>query len=219
MGKIITRGTAVREVQYDKVLITLEFMAREAESRRAIKKVTEESEAFLKELENAGMDLSEIEAGANSVKKNNWNDDHTVDVTRGFSFDLDYDLAILAGITEIIEDGSYSVNVDFDPYISHEEEIHRELMVEATQNARKKADLIAEATGSKVTGVERIKIEKDNDYIFDDVDWGVCEQERGITSPGGSPHFLKAMEMKYSKIKIPSSVEKEEVSIEWTIED
>ena len=93
MGKIITRGTAVREVQYDKVLITLEFMAREAESRRAIKKVTEESEAFLKELENAGMDLSEIEAGANSVKKNNWNDDHTVDVTRGFSFDLDYDLA------------------------------------------------------------------------------------------------------------------------------
>ena len=214
MGKLITKGYASREVEYDRVEITFDFRAREQETKDALRRVREDSESFLGMLEEAGYDLSSIVAGENSVSKNQWRGEEPyVQVSKSFTIYSEYDLNFIEWVTQIIEQGSYSVDVDFDPYISFEKELHDELLKDAAQNAREKAELIANATGTTIKGIERIKVEKDEDMAFLDEKYDYIrmgrECARGLEDPGA----------KYTMLKVPSTTKSREIFIEWEMDN
>ena len=163
MGKIITKGYASREVEYDHMEITMKFHVREYDTKTAIRKITEECEAFLKKMKDSGVDVSKIKAGSNSVEKDSYGEKRFVEAQRALTMEIPYDLNILDSIMKMTEADSLSADIDIDYSYSSEEETRNQLLKEATANARKKADLMAAATGTKVAGVERIKVERNND--------------------------------------------------------
>jgi hypothetical protein len=117
---------------------------------------------------------------------------------------------------KMTEENSFSVDISIDCSFSSEEEVRNRLLEEATEDARKKAELMANATGMKIAGVERIKLERNDDYIFKDEEEYYIENE-SVT------HYMKAPDTGYgcglyTELKAATTTESAEVYIEWILE-
>lgn len=215
MGTIRTTGKALKEVEFDKMTITMTFNTRERRSKDAIRKVVEECELFLTELKKMGVDTSKIRGGNNSVSRSNYSDDKGTDAVRTLSWDADYDLAMIDAVLHLTEKGSYDINVNIEPRYSEKSKLCKELMKEAVLDAKAVADSLAEALGTKVKGPSKINASGDYDYITDEEYIEGDHKDSGcygITIADGYGGF-------YSELKIPTTTHTEEITIEWELED
>lgn len=213
MGKIITKGYARRKVDYDTMNISIKFSSRESQSRDAVRKVTEESELFLSKFKAGGVDISQIMAGNCSIDKNRYDDHKYTCAGKSMSLEVPYDLAFLDCIMKLVEKDSLNADVSVECSYSSREEIRSKLLEEAAENAKKKAELMARATGTKIAGIERIKMERYDDYIFDD-----DEEDRSGNACGiNLSEALGCERGLYTELKTETATEFAEVYIEWIL--
>ena len=216
MGTIRTTGRVMREVEYDKMTIMMTFNTRDRRSKDAIRKVIEECEQFLAELNKAGVDTSKIRGGRNNVSRNNYIDDKGTDAVRTISWDTDYDQAMIDAVMQLSEKGSYDVDISIEPRYSKVSELCRELMKEAALDARSVADLLAESLGTKVKGPAKINASGDFDYITDEQYMDDCcnGAAKAFRSPDCGVDFSR-----FSELKKPTATHTQQITIEWELED
>lgn len=217
MGTIRTTGKALREVEYDKMTITMTFNTRDRRSKDAIRKVTEECELFLNELKKVGVDTSSIRGGRNNVSRNNYSNDKGTDAVRTISWDSDYDLKMIDAVMQLSEKGSYDIDISIDPRYSKKSELIKQLMKEAVLDAKEVADILAESLGKRIKGPAKINASGDYDYITNEE---YMEDHRsgtvnGIDILGYDTGFGGF----YSTLKNPTTTQIEEITIEWELED
>ncbi len=219
MGTIRTTGKALKEVEYDKVKITMSFNTRDRRSKDAIRKVIEECELFLCELKKIGVDTSSIRGGRNNVSRNNssYNSDKGTDAVRTISWESDYDLKLIDAVMKLSEKGSYDIDISIDPRYSKKSDLCKELMKEAVIDARAVADSLAGALGAKVKCPAKINASGDYDYIsdeeyMDDARSGVVNGIELLNYGDGYGGF-------YSELKKPTTIHTESITIEWELED
>ena len=216
MGTIRTTGKALREVEYDKMTITMTFNTRDRRSKDAIRKVIEECELFLGELKKMGVDISSIRGGRTSVSRYDSynNNERGTDAVRTISWDADYDLAMINAVMQLSEKGAYDINISVDPRYSRKSELCKELMKEAVLEAKAVADLLAESLGTKVKGPAKINASGDYDYITD-------EEYIKNDHKGGGVNGIDILGCDgfYTDLKNPTTTHTEEITIEWELEE
>ncbi|SCY69310.1 Protein of unknown function [Lachnospiraceae bacterium XBB2008] len=157
MGKIEVRGFASRTVKCDVMKLELDFHAKEDTATEASVKVMHTCEEFLKILKNAGLDISKISIMKDSVVRstdyrNNGEYDH-YQADRVLEINSEYDMKMINTIRSIIDHSQAPVNFHADFRISDRDKISQELLTEALKDAKKQAEMMAEAIDLKVVGL------------------------------------------------------------------
>lgn len=179
MGKVTIQGKATRTVPYDRMNITVRFQAWGATPADVLRKIEKQCEKFLGILQSMGYDIGGIQ-----MKKANLSEERsTRDNPRGIiSVSGEKSLLLKAtlhpaavnGLERIIRenelDADYSVSYD----LSDRETLRRELLGEAVEDSRHKADIIAASVGTQVVGMKQAgndgighAYKKNNDEYFD----------------------------------------------------
>lgn len=219
MGTIRTTGKALREVEYDKMTITMTFNTRDRRSKDAIRKVIEECDLFLGELKKVGVDTSMIRGGRNNVSRNNssYNSDKGTDAVRTIRWESDYDLKMIDAVMKLSEKGSYDIDISIDPRYSKKSDLCKELMKEAVLDAKAVADSLAESLGTKVKCPAKINASGDYDYITDEE--YMDDHRSGVVNGIDLMDYGAGLGGLYSELKKPTTTHAESITIEWELED
>ncbi len=171
MGNIEVKGTAQRTVPYDLMKISIKFSVKEKTSVEASKKAMQSCEDILKVLKKAGMDISKLSLGADSVTVdyNRPVGDTVIETYRAereINFITDFNMKLLNDIRNIINGMETGVIFNTDYMLSNEDDIKKELFVEALKNAKVQAELLSDAIGQKVVGlVSADKNERNDGFL------------------------------------------------------
>ena len=213
MGTIRTTGSAAREAAYDRMTVTMKFNSKEQYSKDAANRVINECEDLLEKLKELGVDIASILGGPDRIDSNTRIDEKYKEAIRQIRWETDYSLKQMDILTQIVRNGSYDVVMNIVPRFSGEDEMRKELKKQAAIEAKKTAEEYAEALGTKVKGPSKIDIDDDDDYIKVD--------HRGYTDVDISN--MRAKELRYqdtmfSSLRVPTTILKETMTIEWELE-
>ena len=155
MGKITTEGTASRRVAPDRMILTLCFFQRGAEVDRTVGDAHAQCERFLEALSGAGFPMKQVrlsgdELGRTYEETPRFTADRTVELR------MKPDLPFCTWVYEQIRREKFSASCSVRFELSAPETLRRELLAEAFADARARAELLVEASGAKITGVDSI---------------------------------------------------------------
>ena len=208
MGKLMIKGEAKRRVEADMETITIRFQSREGTSANAAERVISDSEEFLEIIKELGVDLSSIQLANDDIEQDSYNDDIEVTATRELMIEIGYDIRFNNDILDIIQKNNMNVDLEVVHDISNRSALHEELIQEAVADSRKKAELIASATGQKIIGIDEVHLGER--YVESRMDWMCQEKERSIARPRAA--------MLSDQLKAPVMTESETVNVTWIIE-
>ena len=208
MGKLMIKGEAKRRVEADMETITIRFQSREGTSANAAERVISDSEEFLEIIKELGVDLSSIQLANDDIEQDSYNDDIEVTATRELMIEIGYDIRFNNDILDIIQKNNMNVDLEVVHDISNRSALHEELIQEAVADSRKKAELIASATGQKIIGIDEVHLGER--YVESRMDWMCQEKERSIARPRAA--------MLSDQLKAPVMTEAETVNVTWIIE-
>ena len=205
MAKIKVNGTAEHEYQADQCEVTLTVQTRKDTSDKASKSVSKLVESILERLVDLGIKPEDVEVISDNIKERSRydSDDTSYGSERSICFCIPADVKAVNLIREIIEDGFEDVALDTDYFLSNEKETLRQLLKEAVEDSRAKADVFAHAAGKKVMGIHTANVGNE------DWDEFAEERERGVLMKAASKYELSDR-MKPEMIKLKS-----DVSITW----
>ena len=209
MGKLMITGKAEREVYYDVVELTVTFYNDDKDSSNAIDTVIRQSEKFLSIIASNGADISKIRMDDDSLERSSrYDDKKRSSARRSFCLRYAFDMKFINSISQMIRDENFNAEIDYDYLLSNKEEIHKELLKEALEDSRKKAEMIAETVGEKITGIDEMKHES----IATNIKYR--EFERGLS-------YMERYESESSysdELSSPVATETETVNVTWIIE-
>lgn len=200
MGRIKMSGNATTEFDADYYEFHVNVSATNENSGYSVSKGRRITESILRMLnEKIGIDIKNITLES---EKNNviYREDKVYNFEKKFFFCYKADNGITETITELLEDMSgVTYNIEFR--LDDKSEKEQLVMSAAVNNSREKAEKLAKALGSCITGFEEIQ------YRFSESadDYELCDIF-STTSPNNSPKSLAA-DLKNPKIKISKSVE------------
>ena len=155
MGKITTEGTALRRAAPDRMILTLCFYQRGAEVDRTVAGAHGQCERFLEALSGSGFPMKQVrlsgdELGRTYEETPRFTADRTVELR------MKPDLPFCTWVYELIRREKFSASCSVRFELSSPEKLRRELLAEAFADARARAELLVEASGAKITGVDSI---------------------------------------------------------------
>ena len=187
MGELKVRGSASKTGEYDIMKIELDFHAREQTAKEASEKVLRECEEFLEVLKNGGVDISSIYMSEDSVKRNvNYLDEAEKEyykANRILEIECKFNMEMINKIRSIINNSNAQVGFSIEYELSNEDAIRQDLLLEALKNAKRQAEVMAQAVDQRVVGLisaDENAQKKDTVYDDDDSNWQlrcICEQE------------------------------------------
>lgn len=201
MGRIKMSGNATTEFDADYYEFHVNVSATNENSGYSVSKGRRITESILRMLtEKIGIDIKNITLESERTESTfDDNDNIVYDFEKKFFFCYKADNGITETITELLEDMSgVTYNIEFR--LDDKSEKEQLVMSEAVNNSREKAEKLAKALGSRITGFEEIQYrfsESTDDYELCDIA-PMCN---------GSPPKPLAADLKNPKIKISKSVE------------
>lgn len=168
MGKLRVKGTALKYVDADKVDYTIEFVVKRKQQNDAIEILTKQVELFLSKLKEIGIEPKDISLTKDSISNSDWtNKDSGIQATRTLTITTPFDVRINNYILKLIKDNSLDARISVDYSLYNYSKIAKELLSEATNNAKIKADAIASSQGMKVVGIETLADDNYTDKYHD----------------------------------------------------
>lgn len=169
MGKLRVKGTALKYVDADKVDYTIEFVVKRKQQNDAIEILTKQAELFLSKLKEIGIEPKDISLTKDSITNSDWtNKDSGIQATRTLTITTPFDARINNYILKLIKDNCFDARISVDYSLYNYSKIAKELLSEATNNAKMKADAIASAQEMKVVGIETLADDNYTDKYYDE---------------------------------------------------
>ena len=200
MGKIKMGGSAFMEFEPDYYRCTVSVSVEGATSGAAVADGRAKVEEILRALrDELGIEIESIVLSKEKVEeKYNRN---IYEFSKAFYFDYAPDNAITEAIAKIFENfTSVEYSVHFN--LNDEDAKRKQVISLALEDANKKAELLANALGSKIVGFEEIEYRYDDCELDDEssMDWMIQES---IHHKSNS----LASQLKNQKIRLEESVE------------
>ncbi len=210
MAKINVNGSAEHEYQADRCEVTLSIQTRKDTSDKASNSVSKLVESILKRLGQLGIKPDDIRVILDNIRERSIydSDDTSYGSERSICFCIPAEVKAVNLIREIIEDGFEDVALNTKYYLSNEKEAMRQLLKEAVEDSRARADVFAHAAGKEIAGIHTADVGSGG---WDKKDWDELEDER-------KPGFLMDAASKYelSDRMKPGMIRlKADVSIIW----
>lgn len=157
MGKLEVRGSASKTVDYDLMRIKLDFHAKENTAKEASQKVMHECEELLGVLKKGGIDISNISLSKDSVDRSvDYHNDGEREYYRAnriLEIESEFNMKMINNIRSITNSSNAQVGFHVDYELSNEEAIRQELLTEALKDAKRQAEVMAQAIDQKVVGL------------------------------------------------------------------
>ena len=161
MGKITTEGVAARRVAPDRMILTLCFFQRSAEVDRTVTDAHAQCERFLDALHGAGFPMKQVRLSGDDLSRT-YDETAQFVANRTVELRMKPDLPFCTRVYELIRREKFSATCNVRFELSAPGKIRRELLTEAFADARARAELLVEATGAEITGVEAIDGDTDD---------------------------------------------------------
>ena len=160
MGKLSIIGNAERTILCDVMEIYLTFSTWESTSALAAERVMQNCDKVLTILQEKDFDISKISLEHYEIKKEKNYDTHQVQFhsERKIKLILSYNMKVLNVFDMWIQKQPYEVNITTNFLVSNLAEIKKEILKEAVNDSREKAELLTETMNQKITGIEEVKI-------------------------------------------------------------
>lgn len=208
MGVLKVIGKARKEVTCDIMLIVLKFKSFEKNTSQALDEVLSQCDRFLEVLESEGVNIDNICIKRNNLSQDMEDDEPEVEAERGMELRLPFDMPFLNTLSEIIREHDFKVEIDVSFKLSNMIEVHNQLLKDAVMDSKRKAEMIAEAMGQKVIGIEELNA--GDRYALDSEERAYEEQ---------FSHKIGSVRKSISnRLKAPVCIEFERVEVEWIIE-
>ena len=156
MGTIKVTGMAKRRVIADEISYRISITAEDVQQAKALSKVKEDTEVFLKELKDNGFDIRNIHLEEDNIRSQHYDRHELKTVTRTLQFRTGFDAAVSDFILSVIEEKKITAFLETEYSYSKEGELHGELLKEALLESRRCAEALAEANGQKVKYIESV---------------------------------------------------------------
>lgn len=181
MGKVLVSGYAEREVAPDKCTITLTVETKGKTAAKAAAATAEEFEKLISSLSAIGFDPEKMTITGNCTDKPSYRDDGDYSSEKAVRLRIPADVSIANRINDLIATGFENTTIEIRYDISARDKIMKELKKQAVQESRKAAELLAEGTGTKVTGIEAANIDNTQGINLDiaDLNTEVTETDDG----------------------------------------
>ena len=157
MARLTIQGTVSRKVPADCMKIEIAFMGKAQDTASAIEKAHQQCEMFLERITDCGISEENIMFQDDSINRYVFDKTESVMVKRSIEFCTSADLKMGTYIINIIKEHNLDCNYDISFLLSDEDWLHEELLKEAIQNSRKKAEIIAGSLGENVIGADEIQ--------------------------------------------------------------
>ena len=210
MGTIKTRGIAEREVPADTTTFTIRFKTRDIKEDKAITKCTEICEGFLKDIMGMGLKLDDIELSEDRLSTGSYDDKTMRLCEKSIKFKTPCSPKFNSMISRIIAKGKYEVDLSKDDCVKKDAQIREQLLVEAIQDSRRKAELIASADGRRIIDIDSVCDNRYADYWEDeDLMEARCGNVTGI--------LLDDDNSLLSNLAAPKVTIQETINISWSV--
>lgn len=209
MGKITVMGKSEREIEVDIMEIIISFLANEDSAAEASKKVNAQCEHFLENLKNSDFDIKTVRMIDENISQTYKNNVLIVSAEKVIAIKYKLDLGVANFILNIIQDNKYDVNYNITYEISNLQSIHEDLLKEAVNDSRKKAEMIAKTMDQKITGIDTANMRvfgacgASDDYYLDSM---------AIFEKRSSKTLLSDM------LEAPKKTESESIEVVWIME-
>ena len=158
MGTIQITGKAARKVECDLLEYTLTFTRTKGSVSLAIDAVEKDMEKTLEALKNFGVAIEHIHVEKDSVDEGYSQKDTAVfECERKVRFKIKANNDFTNRLMDILKNNQISALVDTNYYYSEEQKLRKELLKEALQDSKSKAELLAGANQQTVVGIEKIE--------------------------------------------------------------
>jgi uncharacterized protein YggE len=216
MGKITVTGTAQREVCYDAIDLRITFQGRSKKTAEAVDIVMRQCEQLLRLITEMGVKIQDIRLEETSVGRRyddtviSKSSGVTVTASRSVTLRLKFDMPFLNRLMDAIRALDLSVNFHCSYILLNREMLQSELLRQAVEDSRQKAELIAAATGQRVIGIDSMDYrdycdcdpEEDERFIVEAIDLRAMDEAPPLSD----------------QLACPLTRESKMVSIVWLIE-
>lgn len=208
MAELTVKGEATRKVVCNNTEYHFEFNKEGDSVAEVTKYVEEELEKFLTLVEQMGIDASEFSMGNLNARKNGYHkeDEPPYEATRHIYLYSEFNPSLSNAFAQLVVQEKLDVEYAATHYASNLNEIHKELLREAMENSRNKAEIIAACAGKKVIGIAKV-----------DVNYAEYDDELEEMRSKGC-HFIGDSDRLSNKLRAEADEESEEVEVIWLIE-
>lgn len=221
MGKVLVSGHAEQELAPDYGEITLTVDTTGKTAAKATASTMEEFEKLIARLAEQGFKPETMVITEDGSSKPYRRDEDDYSSARTVQFRIPAEAAIVNRIHDLIASGFENTTLDINFNLSNRAEIMRKLTVLAIQDSRKTADLLAEATGTRITGIDAARLDESDDMDLDiaDLDLSIINEQ---TTDGMHRHCqcgYAGAPTPYSDMLRPEKITMEaDVNIVWLLE-
>ena len=155
MGKIISRGEAVKEYTVDKMIVSVTVSKESQSEKTAVTEGRNITEKVLADLQEFGIELEEIQLLNENIRSY----DKKICFEKTMKIQRKADLAFLNELIRIVSSHEgVLIRTDFDFY--DKKALQDEVMLLAVDVSRKKAEKIAEKLGQKIVGAKKAVLDQ-----------------------------------------------------------
>lgn len=168
MGTLRVRGTAECRFPADRFTVHIEIRSEKGSTGEAIAAGKAQTEELLKLMqERLGLAPESFRLQDEAVRQN-YGDKPGYQFTKSISTEIEADLSVLERMTSLLQTLS-ETEYHISYALSDLAEKGQQVLKQAVENSRRRAELIAAAVGQKITGIEDVRCEyMDDDDNFTD---------------------------------------------------
>ena len=168
MGKILVVGRAERECEPDYCKVRIKIGVRGKTSSDVSKRSSELCEKILGEFETIDINPEDFMITNDEIDTcSRYDSNETMYRSeKTLVIEFEKNMVLVNTIRGIIEKGYDSITLDVSYGISDENKKYKELLKDAINDSRSKAELLAESMGVKIVGIDNANLSDDDD-VFD----------------------------------------------------
>ena len=214
MGKIKVNGNAERLYDPDMFVLTLTVSERGDSVSEASDYMSEDVESLLAELEKLGISSEYIKLEEDTVEERRRTYSNEEEISyisrRRLSISMVSNMEIVNAVRRIIADEKTDITMELEFKVSNVEDIRKQLLREAVEDAKAKALLIADAMDQKLIGIESADAGDSRYDIYEEIE--VADMDGMLAEPRGFSMKERSDDLKAKQIRISS-----EINIVWLI--
>lgn len=157
MGKIKIEGKAEKYFKTDMIEMTIIFKKSDVLKADAINNLLAECEAFLSKLKNAGFNMENVTIESENSKYHLLKELKHYDVEKRIVLKFRADLKLSNTLIKLLQLEDYEAEYTLSFLFADKAELQKQLLLEAIENSKNKADMIASSMNMKIIGIEEIK--------------------------------------------------------------
>lgn len=217
MGKVLAQGHAEQEYAPNYCNIVLFVETEGTTAAKAEQSVMAEMEKLLSVLSDIGIKPECMTISDDRSEKPYRRNEDSYSSRRTLNIPLPINLALVNRIHGIIAAGFENVTFRVDYDVKPRAALMRELTQQAIKDSRRNADLIAEATGTKVVGIKAANLSGD------DCDMNIADLDLSILDDDASRYHVheccRGIDTPFSDRLTPEKITLEaDVKIVWLVE-